>query len=57
MEVNLSDFEYNISQIRERVGENVTIMPVIKGNAYGTYLNKKLEILNKFDIVAVATAV
>lgn len=55
MEVNLSDFEHNISQIRARVGEDVTIMPVIKGNAYGTYLNKKLEILNKFDIVAVAT--
>ena len=55
MEVNLSNFEYNISQIRERVGEDVTIMPVIKGNAYGTYLNKRLEILNKFDIVAVAT--
>lgn len=55
MEVNLSDFEHNISKIREQVGEDVTIMPVIKGNAYGTYLNKKLEILNKFDIVAVAT--
>lgn len=55
MEVNLSDFEHNISQIRARVGEDVTIMPVIKGNAYGTYLNKKLDILNKFDIVAVAT--
>ena len=55
MEVSLSNFEHNISQIRDRVGEEVTIMPVIKGNAYGTYLNKKLEILNKFDIVAVAT--
>ena len=29
MEVNLSDFEHNISQIRARVGEDVTIMPVI----------------------------
>lgn len=55
MEVNLANFEHNISQIRARVGDNVTIMPVIKGNAYGTYLNKRLDILNKFDIVAVAT--
>ena len=55
MEVSLSNFEHNISQIKACVGEDVTIMPVIKGNAYGTYLNKKLEVLNKFDIVAVAT--
>ncbi len=55
MEVSLANFWHNISQIRERVGEGVTIMPVVKGNAYGTYLNKRLEVLNKFDIVAVAT--
>ena len=48
MEVSLSNFEHNISQIKACVGEDVTIMPVIKGNAYGTYLNKKLEVLNKF---------
>lgn len=55
MEVNLSNFAHNISKIREQVGNDVTIMPVIKGNAYGTYLNKRLDILNQFDIVAVAT--
>ena len=55
LEVNLKDFEYNINQIQNYVGKNVEIMPVIKANAYGTYINKRLEILNKFNIVAVAT--
>ena len=55
MEVNLKNFEYNISKIQEMVGNNVKIMPVIKANGYGTYVNKRLDILNKFEIVAVAT--
>lgn len=28
-------------------------MPVIKANAYGTYINKRIDILDKFNIVAV----
>lgn len=55
MEVDLNAFEYNINQIRKYVGENIKLMPVIKANAYGTYINKVNEIINKFDIVAVAT--
>lgn len=54
MEVNLNNFEYNVNQIKKYVGENVNIMPVIKANAYGTYINLCNDILNKFDIVAVA---
>ncbi len=54
LEVNLSNLEYNIQKIKEYVGKNVNIMPVIKANAYGTYINKINEILNKFDIVSVA---
>lgn len=55
MEVNLKNFEYNIQQIREKVGNNVEIMPIIKANAYGTYINTKLDVINKFNIVGVAT--
>ncbi len=55
MEVDLKAFEHNINQIKNYVGENVKLMPVIKANAYGTYINKVNEIINKFDIVAVAT--
>lgn len=55
LEVNLDNFEYNIGKIQEFVGDGVTIMPVIKASGYGTYINRRLDILNKFDIVAVAT--
>ncbi len=54
MEIDLNAFEYNIEQIQKYVGTGVKIMPVIKANGYGTYINKRLDILNKFDIVAVA---
>lgn len=55
MEVNLKNFEYNIEQIKEKVGKDVEIMPIIKANGYGTYINTQLEIINKFNIVGVAT--
>lgn len=54
MEVNLGNFKYNVKQIQEYVGKNVELMPVIKANGYGTYVNKNLDILNMFNIVAVA---
>lgn len=54
MEVNLKNLEHNIEQIKNYVGPNVKLMPVIKANGYGTYINKRLDFLNKFEIVAVA---
>lgn len=53
LEVSINAFEHNIEEIKKIVGSK-TLMPVMKANAYGTYLNKNLEVLNKFDIVAVA---
>ena len=55
MEIDLKNFRHNINSIRNMIGQDITIMPVIKANAYGTYLNHRLDILNEFDIVAVAT--
>ena len=55
MEISLKNFHHNMASIREKIGPDVAIMPVIKANAYGTYLNTRLDILNQFDIVAVAT--
>ena len=55
MEIDLKNFHHNINSIREIIGQDITIMPVIKANAYGTYINHRLDILNEFDIVAVAT--
>ena len=39
MEVNLSDFKYNINSIKKYINSDVLLMPVIKANGYGTYLN------------------
>ncbi len=56
MEIDEKAFLYNISSIQEYVGEKIKLMPVIKANAYGTFLNTRTKILNKFDIVAIAVA-
>lgn len=55
MEVDLSNFRYNVNQIKNMVGEGVGIMPVIKAEGYGTYINRRQDVINEFDIVAVAT--
>ena len=56
LEINLDNFKHNMKSIQEYVGSGVTIMPVIKANAYGTYINKKIDIINNYEIVAVAIA-
>ena len=55
MEIDLNAFEYNIRKIQEYVGKDVKIIPVIKANGYGTYINKCIDLINKFEIVALAT--
>ena len=55
MEVSKENFNYNVKQIQNYVGENVELMPVIKANGYGTYVNTQLDLINQFNIVAVAT--
>lgn len=54
MEIDLTSFKYNIKEIKNYVGEDIKIMPVIKANAYGTYINSQIQYMNSFDIVAVA---
>ena len=34
-EINLENIDYNIQQIRDRIGKNVKVMGVVKANAYG----------------------
>ena len=53
MEVNLNNFKKNVESISNYVG-NKEIMPVIKANGYGTYINKRIDVINDFNIVAVA---
>lgn len=51
--VDINKFKENISKIKAYCPSK-EIMPVIKANAYGTYINKRIDILNNFNIVAVA---
>lgn len=51
--VDLDKFKNNIDKIKKYVGNKI-IIPVIKANGYGTYINKRIDIINNFEIVAVA---
>ena len=53
LEVNITEFKNNIQKIKDYLPDK-EIMPVIKANAYGTFLNKRKDILDLFQIVAVA---
>ena len=53
-EVDLDNLDFNINQIQNKVGKDIKLMPVIKANGYGTYINQRLDVLNKFGIVATA---
>lgn len=55
MEINIENFNYNIEQIRKRLKPNTTIMPIMKANAYGTYINTRLDVVNEFEIIGLAT--
>ena len=54
LEVNLDNFIYNVEQVQNYVGKDIKIMPVVKANGYGSHINTRLDIMNRFDIVAVA---
>lgn len=53
LEVSRQLFRENVKAISEKV-PCAEIMPVVKANAYGTYLNKDIELMNEFNMVAVA---
>lgn len=55
MEVNIDNFKYNIEQIRKKLKPGTVIMPIMKANAYGTYLNTRIDIVNEFEIIGLAT--
>ena len=57
LEIDTNKVINNINTIKEYIGKNVDIMPVLKDNAYGTYIQEKLDILNKTNIKIVAVAI
>ena len=52
LEISESAFKHNIEEIKKYT--NKEIMPVIKASGYGTYINRNLELIKDFNIVAVA---
>lgn len=52
--VDIEKILENINEIKNYIGNNVDIMPIIKANGYGSHINDCLEILNRFDIVGVS---
>lgn len=55
LEVDVGAFLFNAGKIREYVGNSdVVVMPVIKAEAYGTYINRLNDVISEFNIVAVA---
>lgn len=53
MEINLKNFIENMNNIQKYVG-NKKLIPVIKANGYGTFVNKCIDVISKYEIVAVA---
>ena len=54
MIININNFKYNVKEIKKVLNKDTKIMPIMKANAYGTYLNTRLDILNMFNIIGVA---
>jgi len=56
LEVNLSNFKHNFREIKKLLKENVSIMPVFKDNAYNSYINTQIDLLNTMDINIIGIA-
>ena len=54
MEIDINAFWHNIYEIKKLLKPLTKIMPIVKANAYGTYLNERLDVLNAFEIIGVA---
>ena len=57
LEINIGNVLYNINQIKEHIGENVDIMPIIKDDGYRTDLDKKFEVFESAKIKIVGVAI
>lgn len=51
--IDLDKYKSNINKIKKYVDDK-TIMPIVKANGYGTYINKRIDILNHFKVLGVA---
>lgn len=56
LEVNLSNFKHNYNEIKNILNKDIEIMPILKDNAYGTYINTKIDLLNELNIKIIGVA-
>ena len=54
LEVSRENFFKNVDSVRKKVGNSVEIMPIVKANGYGSYINRDIDVMNRFKIVGVA---
>lgn len=52
--VDIDKILYNISKIKDYLGSDINIMPIVKSFGYGTHINECSEMLNQFSYVGVA---
>ena len=57
LEVDLNAISYNLKQIKEKVGDKTSIMPVVKANAYGLGVTNLKEVLLENEIKRIAVAI
>lgn len=57
MEVNINNFEYNFNEIKKYIGKDIEIIPVLKANTYGSFINQNSELLNKLNIKIIGVAI
>ncbi|MCL2355321.1 MAG: alanine racemase [Oscillospiraceae bacterium] len=54
--VDTNAIKHNINELRKQLKSDTKIMPVIKANAYGTGVEKMLDVITEMDIDIIAVA-
>lgn len=56
LEIKLDNFKHNYQEIKKLLKEDVSIMPIFKDNAYKTYINTQINLLNELNINIIGIA-
>lgn len=56
LEVHLDNFKYNYNEIKKLIKPTTEIMPILKDNAYMTYINTQIDLLNELNINIIGLA-
>ncbi len=56
LEISLSNFKDNYYEIKKKIASTAEIIPILKDNAYGTYINTQIKLLNDLNIKIIGVA-